>query len=295
MASCRARLAAGDSPLSGVICTLQDYLLVAANRLTAIARYARTLRICSCEAQKVRSIIITMRARTALAAAAFAAAVDALSSSSPTRWRPYLEPGAAPLKDSQCVVRFVNVPASALDASARPSADCFEIWRRGGDVVIVTGKTFSLLNVAVSAGIGFPRGKLKAPYHQDTMSDCCLVELEDPQWLDPAHPRFEWMTEQGGRRGFRPVRACDTRVELPPGCDEMVLDFTIQAGVLDEGFVDPAKRFEGDWEADFVGGSGAGRQYQKLRPLGAAGRMPEPAGESAFDTTGGAAPWDVIQ
>mmetsp|Transcript_18139 Transcript_18139/g.56645 ORF Transcript_18139/g.56645 Transcript_18139/m.56645 type:complete len:209 (-) Transcript_18139:561-1187(-) len=153
MASCRARLAAGDSPLSGVICTLQDYLLVAANRLTAIARYARTLRICSCEAQKVRSIIITMRARTALAAAAFAAAVDALSSSSPTRWRPYLEPGAAPLKDSQCVVRFVNVPASALDASARPSADCFEIWRRGGDVVIVLSRPRGRAN-----GSGADRG-----------------------------------------------------------------------------------------------------------------------------------------
>jgi len=94
-----------------------------------------------------------MRARTMLAAAAFAAAVDALSSSSPTRWRPYLEPGAAPLKDSQCVVRFVNVPASALDASARPSADCFEIWRRGGDVVIVLSRPRGRAN-----GSGADRG-----------------------------------------------------------------------------------------------------------------------------------------
>ena len=55
-------------------------------------------------------------------------------------------------------------------------------------------------------------------------------------------------------------------------------------------FVD-RKRFEGDWEAEFVGGSGGGRQYQKRRP---GGRLP-PAGEAGFDSTCGVAPWDAVQ
>ncbi len=175
-----------------------------------------------------------------------------------SRWRPYLDAGT-PIKPSQCVLRFVNVPASAVDANAPPSADVYAKWRGDGEVVIVTGRTYPLLQVAVNAGLAFPRGKLKAPYHQDTMADCCLLELEDPDWLDPQHPMYDFMLEQGGRRGRRPVRACDTRVEPPPGCDEMVLDFAIQADVLASGFADPVSRFEGDWEAEFVGGSGGGR------------------------------------
>lgn len=97
-----------------------------------------------------------------------------------------------------------------------------------------------------------------------------------------------------GRRGYRPVRACDTRIEIPPDCDEMVIDFAKQAEILEVGFTDPVKRFEGDWEADFVGGSGGGRQYQKKRPLGAGLRMPETEPD-AFDTTVGIAPWDIVQ
>ena len=128
-----------------------------------------------------------------------------------SRWRPYLDAGT-PIKPSQCVLRFVNVPASAVDANAPPSADVYAKWRGDGEVVIVTGRTYPLLQVAVNAGLAFPRGKLKAPYHQDTMADCCLLELEDPDWLDPQHPMYDFMLEQGGRRGRRPVRACDTRV-----------------------------------------------------------------------------------
>ena len=207
-----------------------------------------------------------------------------------SRWRPYLDAGT-PIKPSQCVLRFVNVPASAVDANAPPSADVYAKWRGDGEVVIVTGRTYPLLQVAVNAGLAFPRGKLKAPYHQDTMADCCLLELEDPDWLDPQHPMYDFMLEQGGHRGRRPVRACDTRVEPPPGCDEMVLDFAIQADVLASGFADPVSRFEGDWEAEFVGGSGGGRQYQKRRP---GGRLP-PAGEAGFDSTCGVAPWDAVQ
>ena len=71
----------------------------------------------------------------------------------------------------------------------------------------------------------------------------------------------------------------------------MVLDFAIQADVLASGFADPVSRFEGDWEAEFVGGSGGGRQYQKRRP---GGRLP-PAGEAGFDSTCGVAPWDAVQ
>ena len=80
-------------------------------------------------------------------------------------------------------------------------------------------------------------------------------------------------------------------MSTPPGCDEMVLDFAIQADVLASGFADPVSRFEGDWEAEFVGGSGGGRQYQKRRP---GGRLP-PAGEAGFDSTCGVAPWDAVQ
>jgi hypothetical protein len=63
--------------------------------------------------------------------------------------------------------------------------------------------------------------------------------------------------------------------------------------VLEEGFTDPQKRFEGDWEADFVGGTGGGQRYQKRRTV-AAGRAP-PGEDSGFDATGGLAPWDVVQ
>ena len=122
------------------------------------------------------------------------------------------------------------------------------------------------------------------------MADCCLLELEDPDWLDPQHPMYDFMLEQGGRRGRGRARPATARVEPPPGCDEMVLDFAIQADVLASGFADPVSRFEGDWEAEFVGGSGGGRQYQKRRP---GGRLP-PAGEVGFDSTCGVAPWDAV-
>ena len=141
-----------------------------------------------------------------------------------SRWRPYLDAGT-PIKPSQCVLRFVNVPASAVDANAPPSADVYAKWRGDGEVVIVTGRTYPLLQVAVNAGLAFPRGKLKAPYHQDTMADCCLLELEDPDWLDPQHPMYDFMLEQGGRRGRRPRSAGPllihhgrrTRTRIAPG------------------------------------------------------------------------------
>ena len=38
-----------------------------------------------------------------------------------SRWRPYLDAGT-PIKPSQCVLRFVNVPASAVDANAHATA-----------------------------------------------------------------------------------------------------------------------------------------------------------------------------
>ena len=225
------------------------------------------------------------------------AAVCGLAPATPRPWRPYLDAG--PLKSSECVLRFVNVPAAAIDASAAPSGDCFGIWRRAGEVVIVTGRTFPVLKVAQSAGVLFPRGKLKAPYHQDTMSTCCAIEVEDPSWLDPEGPFFEaQQAKGGGRPGWRPARACDVdgdggRVNPPPGMDEMVVDFAMQAAVLEEGFTDPQKRFEGDWEADFVGGTGGGQQYQKRRTVvAAAGLRGE---DSGFDATGDLAPWDVVQ
>mmetsp|Transcript_20968 Transcript_20968/g.62549 ORF Transcript_20968/g.62549 Transcript_20968/m.62549 type:complete len:240 (+) Transcript_20968:1356-2075(+) len=239
-----------------------------------------------------------MRRLLALVTLATARALSAHNA----RWKPYLDPAEPPLKDSQVVLRFINVPPSAADINP-PSADCKDftnVWQRDQEVVIVTGRTFPTLQVAQSVGINFPRGKLKAPYHQDTMADCCMVEMEDPDWLDPAHPRYDWMQGQGGRRGFRRVRACDVdgpggRVDAPPG-REMVLDFAIQALVLEMGFTDPAKRFEGDWEADFVGGSGGGRQWQKRKekPLGKGARM-APIEDDGFSTESGIAPWDVIQ
>lgn len=42
------------------------------------------------------------------------------------RWKPYLAPGQPPLRDNQAVLRFYNVPPSAV-APATPSKDCFGI------------------------------------------------------------------------------------------------------------------------------------------------------------------------
>ena len=60
-----------------------------------------------------------------------------------SRWRPYLDAGT-PIKPSQCVLRFVNVPASAVDANAAVRR-VYAKWRGDGEVVIVTGRTYPLL------------------------------------------------------------------------------------------------------------------------------------------------------
>ena len=76
----------------------------------------------------------------------------------------------------------------------------------------------------MNAGLAFPRVKLSAV--QDTMADCCLLELEDPDWLDPG-TRCTISCSSRAAAAAEARRACDTRVEPPPGCDEMVLDFAI--------------------------------------------------------------------
>ena len=70
-----------------------------------------------------------------------------------SRWRPYLDAGT-PIKPSQCVLRFVNVPASAVDANAPPSADVYAKWRGDGEVEGAGGEdgdgTKSALRVGAS-------------------------------------------------------------------------------------------------------------------------------------------------
>ena len=96
----------------------------------------------------------------------------------------------------------------------------------------------------------------------------------------------------GGKAAGRPAKGGGARAERAAftGGDPNLIA-AIQADVLASGFADPVSRFEGDWEAEFVGGSGGGRQYQKRRP---GGRLP-PAGEAGFDSTCGVAPWDAVQ
>ena len=189
----------------------------------------------------------------------------------PGRIVPYLEPGEQPLRPSEAAVRFVNVPAAAFRPipEAENAAAGARAWRVAPDeAVAVVQLGAQLLEAARRAGVRFPRGSLKPPYHADSSADCCACAIEDPAWTR-APPAGEW---QPGGAGWRPIRACETRVPEPPyGRDEVVIDC---ASLDDPGNPwrigaqsrDPMSRFNGDWEADFVGGSGAGRKWQKGAP-----------------------------
>ena len=159
-----------------------------------------------------------------------------------SRWRPYLDAGT-PIKPSQCVL--------SLCPGVRRRRERAAVRRCHANGGATARSSSSRTHVPAppgsrERGSASPRGKPKAPYHQATMADCCLLELEDPDWLDPQHPMYDFMLEQGGRCR-RPVRATRASSRRPAATRwSRLADPGRRAGL---GVRRPVSRFEGDWEA----------------------------------------------
>ena len=128
----------------------------------------------------------------------------------PGRIVPYLEPGEQPLRPSEAAVRFVNVPAAAFRPipEAENAAAGARAWRVAPDeAVAVVQLGAQLLEAARRAGVRFPRGSLKPPYHADSSADCCACAIEDPAWTRPP-PAGEW---QPGGAGAGHLHGCAMR------------------------------------------------------------------------------------
>ncbi|KAJ8906178.1 hypothetical protein NDN08_002673 [Rhodosorus marinus] len=92
------------------------------------------------------------------------------------------------------------------------------------DVIAPSEAGKNLMKLGDSVDIKIPRGC------RTGLCGACTVDLEDPSFPD----------------GIQTIRACQTNVQLPPGCDEMVIDLHRMERAGDDDFStkDPFARFE---------------------------------------------------
>ena len=214
----------------------------------------------------------------------------------PGRIVPYLEPGEQPLRPSEAAVRFVNVPAAAFRPipEAENAAAGARAWRVAPDEAVAVVSSVRSCSRRRAA-----RACASARVPQAAVPRRLVGRL-------PARARSRTRVDAAAaagrvaarRRGVAADPACETRVPEPPyGRDEVVIDC---ASLDDPGNPwrigaqsrDPMSRFNGDWEADFVGGSGAGRKWQKGAPRDDARHAERAAGGWVQS---GTPPWDVVQ
>lgn len=102
----------------------------------------------------------------------------------------------------------------------------------GPDVVAAAAEGDALLRVGDSAGIRIPR------QCQSGLCGSCTCDVKDES--------------QPG--GMQTIRACQTRVRLPAGCEELVVDVARMREFRSRERTDPMARFE-NLDTDYVAGA----------------------------------------